>query len=92
MRHVEHVKIVQNAMLLSQVDKLTVLDTHKMLKAGHGSMRHSGTASFLRHSMFQINPSELLPDQPSATTPTYTGLTKQFSTVSIPCHLMYWAS
>jgi len=43
-----------------QVDKLTVLDTHKMLKAGHGSMRHSGTASFLRHSMFQINPSELL--------------------------------
>ncbi len=45
-----------------QVDKLTVLDTHKMLKAGHGSMRHSGTASFLRHSMFQINPSELLPN------------------------------
>ena len=35
-----------------------MLDTHKMLKAGHGSMRHSGTASFLRHSMFQINPSE----------------------------------
>ena len=36
-----------------------MLDTHKMLKAGHGSMRHSGTASFLRHSMFRINPSEL---------------------------------
>ena len=40
-----------------------MLDTHKMLRFGHSSMRHSGTASFLRQSMFQINPSDpiLLP-------------------------------
>ena len=42
------------------MDKLIALDTHKMLQVGHSSMRHSGTASFLRQSMFQVNPSEYL--------------------------------